>query len=47
MELARRYLEDLQDMLCDEIAHDWEHDARFTTKEKCNNIIVALLKLWD
>lgn len=44
MELARRYLEDLQDMLCDEIAHDWEHDARFTTKREMQQYNCGIAK---
>lgn len=50
MELARRYLEDLQDMLCDEVAHDWEHDARFKTKremQKYNCGIAKAMELID
>lgn len=54
MELARRYLEDLQDMLCDEVAHDWEQDTRFKTKREmqqynceCFNNVYAIRKTLD
>lgn len=44
MELARRYLEDLQDMLCDEVAHDLEHDARFKTKREMQQYNCGIAK---
>ena len=50
MELVKRYLTDLQDMLCDEVAHNWEQDARFQTKremQKYNCGIAKAMELID
>ena len=50
MELVKRYLTDLQDMLCDEVVYDWGQDTVFQTKremQKYNCGIAKAMELID
>lgn len=50
MELVKRYLTDLQDMLCDEVVCDWGQGTAFQTKremQKYNCGIAKAMELID
>ncbi len=50
MELVKRYLTDLQDMLCDEVVYDWGQGTVFQTKremQKYNCGIAKAMELID
>lgn len=50
MELVKRYLTDLQDMLCDEVLYDWGQGTGFQTKremQKYNCGIAKAMELID
>ena len=48
MKTTKQYLQELEDQLCDKIAHDWEEDERFETKremQKYNCGVADAMKL--